>query len=98
MRTGKGRRATTGDRARILHCRGSKPSCSAYSPSPGRNVPSMTFKYCFDALIVQMPILFAEFVASAFLHSQQLISQVHEPNKFWVLVDWYCISHLDSCS
>ncbi|KAM4118753.1 hypothetical protein ACJW30_03G005500 [Castanea mollissima] len=51
-----------------------------------------------NCLGFQMPILFAEFVASAFLHSQQLISQVHEPNKFWVLVDWYCISHLDSLS
>ncbi|KAK7851045.1 hypothetical protein CFP56_043118 [Quercus suber] len=37
---------------------------------------------------IQMPILFPEFVASAFLHSQQLIFQVHEPNKLSVLVDW----------
>ena len=44
---------------------------------------------------VQMPILFSEFVASSFLHSQQLIFQVHEPNKLWVLVNWYCISHLN---
>ena len=44
---------------------------------------------------VQMPILFSEFVASTFLHSQQLIFQVHELNKLWVLVNWYCISHLN---
>ncbi|KAF3953032.1 hypothetical protein CMV_021479 [Castanea mollissima] len=45
---------------------------------------------------IQLPILFAEFVASAFLHNQQLIFKVHERNRLWVLVDWHCISHLDS--
>ncbi|KAF3948809.1 hypothetical protein CMV_025243 [Castanea mollissima] len=48
-----------------------------------------------NCLGIQLLMESAEFVASAFLHNQELIFKVHERNKLWVVVDWHCISHLD---
>ncbi|KAF3948456.1 hypothetical protein CMV_025552 [Castanea mollissima] len=81
-------RDNLGMRARILNYLGKKHNRRVQAIGDASKI--------LNCLGVQFPILFAEFVASAFLHNQQLIFKVHVQNKLWVLVDWLCISQLDS--